>query len=69
MAQLQASPNLTVNCSEADDLPRLGASARRALTQARITTLSELARHTEAEVARLHGMGPRACLTSPTPRR
>lgn len=45
----------------AGDLPTaIGRPATRALAGAGWTTLAELARHTEAEVAALHGVGPRA---------
>lgn len=41
------------------DLPiRLSNPARRALASAGIETLADLARHTEAEVLALHGVGP-----------
>lgn len=36
----------------------LSAPARRALENAGITTLKQLAAHTEADLLRLHGMGP-----------
>ena len=43
------------------DLPaELAAPARRALAQAGYTRLDQLARVSEAEIKRLHGMGPRA---------
>jgi predicted flap endonuclease-1-like 5' DNA nuclease len=38
----------------------LSAPARRALAGAGITSLEQLSRLTEADVARLHGMGPNA---------
>lgn len=41
-------------------LPKLGAPATRALHDAGITDLHGLARHTERDVAALHGMGPKA---------
>jgi len=41
-------------------LPKLPGPATRALVEAGITDLHGLARHTEAEVAALHGTGPRA---------
>lgn len=45
----------------AGDLPAtIGAPALRALLRAKITSLAALARRTEAEVAELHGMGPKA---------
>lgn len=43
-----------------DDLPKLARPARRALAQAGIKGLGQLTRMQEAEVARLHGMGPKA---------
>ena len=45
----------------ADALPAgLSAPARRALAGAGVRTLDDLARGTEADVLRLHGMGPKA---------
>ncbi len=43
-----------------DDFPRLAAPARRALANAGYTRLEQLAQVSEAEVMRLHGMGPKA---------
>ncbi|WP_369140313.1 DNA-binding protein [Modestobacter versicolor] len=43
-----------------DDLPAIGAPARRALHGAGVTRLDQLPAHTEAEVAAWHGVGPRA---------
>jgi predicted flap endonuclease-1-like 5' DNA nuclease len=43
-----------------DDLPPIGAPATRALAGAGITRLDQLPALTEAEVAALHGVGPRA---------
>ena len=43
-----------------DDLGPIGAPARRALRGAGITSLDELARRDAAEVAALHGVGPKA---------
>lgn len=40
----------------------LAAPARRAMENARIHTLDQLAEYTEAEIANLHGMGPNAIL-------
>ncbi|RYG28621.1 MAG: DNA-binding protein, partial [Burkholderiales bacterium] len=45
------------------DLPKLAAPARRALTTAGVTDLSDVARMTEADVMALHGMGPNAMTT------
>lgn len=39
-------------------LSLLAAPARRALETAGITSLHELAKYTEAEILKLHGMGP-----------
>lgn len=39
-------------------LSELGAPARRALEGKGLTTLSKLARHTEAQILELHGIGP-----------
>jgi uncharacterized protein YdhG (YjbR/CyaY superfamily) len=42
------------------DLPKIGAPAQRALQSVGITKLSQLTKFTEAELSRLHGMGPNA---------
>ncbi len=42
----------------ADDLPKLSAPARRALAGAGITRLEQLTQVTEAELKKLHGLGP-----------
>jgi predicted flap endonuclease-1-like 5' DNA nuclease len=42
------------------DLPKTSAPARRALDGAGITSLAQLARYSEKEIAALHGMGPKA---------
>ncbi|HLV55986.1 MAG TPA: hypothetical protein VKY71_10490 [Actinotalea caeni] len=43
------------------DLPRgIGRPATRALEQAGLTTLDDVARLSEAELLALHGVGPRA---------
>lgn len=44
----------------ADALPRIGAPALRALASIGVTRASQLAKHTEAELLALHGVGPRA---------
>ena len=46
----------------ATDLPleELAAPAQRALAKAGIRTLKQLARFSEAEIKRLHGIGPNA---------
>jgi hypothetical protein len=45
------------------DLPMLASPAQRALAGAGITRLEQLTRMTEAELARLHGIGPNALKT------
>lgn len=42
------------------DLPRTSAPAQRALDGAGIATLSQLSNFRRAEIAKLHGMGPKA---------
>lgn len=46
--------------SEAQDLPRIGAPATRALAAIGVTTLDGVAQHTAAELLALHGVGPKA---------
>jgi Bacterial RNA polymerase, alpha chain C terminal domain len=41
-----------------DDLPKLSAPARRALASAGVKTLADVAALTEAELNKLHGLGP-----------
>jgi predicted flap endonuclease-1-like 5' DNA nuclease len=43
-----------------DGLPKIGAPATRALNNAGYTTLRQLAGVPRAELAKLHGMGPKA---------
>ena len=43
-----------------DDLPKLSAPARRSLSGAGYTRLDQLAQVSEADLERLHGMGPTA---------
>ena len=43
-----------------DDLPSIGAPARRALAHAGITRLDQLTAVTEAQLTAFHGVGPRA---------
>lgn len=43
-----------------DNLPKVGAPARRALANAGFTRLEDLTRIPEAELSKLHGMGPKA---------
>ncbi|MFJ8828564.1 DNA-binding protein [Micromonospora aurantiaca] len=46
--------------SPLDRLPKIGAPATRALNAAGYTTLRQLTGVPRAELARLHGMGPKA---------
>jgi hypothetical protein len=41
------------------DLPKLSQPAHRALASVGISNLTQLSRHTEKEIADLHGMGPK----------
>ncbi len=43
-----------------DDLPKIGNPARNALHGAGYTHLNQLTEVTEAELLKLHGMGPKA---------
>ena len=43
-----------------DELPKIGAPATRALSNAGYTSLRQLAGVPRAELAKLHGMGPKA---------
>ncbi len=43
-----------------NDLPRLSAPARRALSGAGYTRLDQLAQVSESDLEKLHGMGPTA---------
>jgi hypothetical protein len=45
--------------SQSDFPEHLSAPALRALLHAKITTLSQLTKYTEKEIANLHGMGPK----------
>jgi predicted flap endonuclease-1-like 5' DNA nuclease len=51
---------MTPNTAQPSDLPKTGAPAQRALNAAGIYQLADLTRFTEAEIAALHGMGPKA---------
>jgi predicted flap endonuclease-1-like 5' DNA nuclease len=42
------------------DFPKTSAPAQRALDAEGITSLDQLAQHTEKEIADLHGVGPKA---------
>ena len=43
-----------------NEFPKIPAPALRALAHANITTLKQLAKHTETDIAALHGIGPSA---------
>ena len=43
-----------------NDFPKIGAPALRALHRAGYTKLEQLTQTNEAELAKLHGMGPKA---------
>jgi predicted Fe-Mo cluster-binding NifX family protein len=51
--------------TEATNLPKLAAPARRALHGAGYTRLEDLAKVTESDVMKLHGMGPNAMQVLP----
>ena len=42
------------------DFPKTSAPALRALANAKIRKLNQLTKYTEADIAKLHGMGPKA---------
>ncbi len=46
--------------SQQESLPKIGAPATRALANAGITSLRQVSEHPRAELAALHGMGPKA---------
>jgi len=56
MKKANPSPNQT----ESELPPKLAAPARRALAGAGIVRLEQLVKFSEAEIAGLHGMGPKA---------
>lgn len=43
-----------------EELPRISQPATRALASIGVTTMSQLAEHTEKELLALHGFGPKA---------
>jgi DNA-directed RNA polymerase alpha subunit len=51
------------NKPESGFLSKLSSPARSALEASGITTLTELAKHSEREILKLHGMGPRSMPT------
>ena len=46
--------------SPTNDLPKLAAPAQRALSNAGIHSLAQLTKFSEADVKKLHGIGPNA---------
>lgn len=52
--------NSKINHQSESDLPKLSAPAQRALAGAGIQRLEQLTKFTEAEIKRLHGIGPNA---------
>ncbi len=54
------SNKTTSSSQQASNLPKLAQPAQRALAGAGIQNLEQLARFSEAEIRRLHGMGPKA---------
>ncbi len=56
----QQKKGATKNSGAGSEFPKIGAPALRALSGAGIKTLKQLAKHTEAEIADLHGVGPKA---------
>ncbi len=48
------------NTQNQSDLPKLASPARRALAGAGITSLTQLAGMSEADLLKLHGIGPNA---------
>src|SRR6266852_5741072 len=53
-------PSLFSMVASLDELPKIGAPATRALNNAGYTSLRQLAGVPRAELAKLHGMGPKA---------
>lgn len=51
---------MTKNPPPSDEFPKTSNPAQNALTHAGYTRLSQLTQVTEAEIAALHGMGPKA---------
>jgi hypothetical protein len=52
--------NSSKKSESSNEFPKLGAPAERALATVGIKSLRQLAKHTEAKIAGLHGMGPKA---------
>ncbi|MFN8487719.1 MAG: hypothetical protein U0350_09020 [Caldilineaceae bacterium] len=46
--------------TQTGDLPKTSAPAQRALDSAGIATLAQLSTFKQSEIAKLHGMGPKA---------
>lgn len=60
LAQLGALEERGIVRGPASSFPKIGAPALRALTGAGYTRLEQLTHATEAKIAKLHGMGPKA---------
>lgn len=58
--QRKKSEKATANEMASDFPPKLAAPAQRALASAGYTRLEQLTRVTEADLKKLHGMGPKA---------
>jgi hypothetical protein len=54
---------MTKKSPDTGDLPKTSAPAQRALNGAGITHLEHLTKFTEAEIKKLHGIGPNALTT------
>jgi hypothetical protein len=57
---MMTRPNDVTHPNKAGFPPGLGGPALRALDSAGIRSIADLVRWTEADLARLHGMGPKA---------
>lgn len=60
MNALDAPRDVAARTASLNALPKIGAPATRALASAGYTTLRQLANLQRSDLARLHGMGPRA---------
>lgn len=56
----QAKKSASQKSETSNEFPKIGAPALRALARAGIKTLKQLTKHTEADIADLHGVGPKA---------
>ncbi|NOU86118.1 DNA-binding protein [Paenibacillus sp. LMG 31460] len=51
---------MKIDDEQKSDLPKLSSPARRALSSAGYIRLEQFSKLTEAEILKLHGMGPKA---------